>query len=184
MADRLYISSHQRCSVKKGVLKNFTKFTGKHLARPSTLLNKRLQHRCFPKNFVKLSRTTFIQNTSGRLLLPVLLDRWLRFYPSNKNNPKWRFYPRKHSYRKRKKLPKKDLRFLKVNCWAVYKSSHTTILHRFEVYFRVLNNPERYSTACSRGNSRWGVGVPVFIENIRGVFRIQSNIYNVAFLQE
>ena len=25
------LSSHQRCSVKKGVLKNFTNFTGKHL---------------------------------------------------------------------------------------------------------------------------------------------------------
>ena len=118
MADRLYISSHQRCSVKRGVLKNFTKFTGKHLARPSTLLKKRLQHRCFPKNFVKFPRTSFIQNTSGRLLLPVLLDRWFRFYPSNKNNSKGRFYPRKHSYRKHKNLPKKELRFLKVNCCA------------------------------------------------------------------
>ena len=26
-------SSHQRCSIKKGVLKNFTKFTGKHLCQ-------------------------------------------------------------------------------------------------------------------------------------------------------
>ena len=26
-------SSHRRCSVKKGVLKNFTKFTGKHLCQ-------------------------------------------------------------------------------------------------------------------------------------------------------
>ena len=32
-------SSHQRCSVRKGVLRNFTKFTGKHLClRPATLL--------------------------------------------------------------------------------------------------------------------------------------------------
>ena len=27
----LYRSSHQRCSMKKGVLRNFAKFTGKHL---------------------------------------------------------------------------------------------------------------------------------------------------------
>ena len=58
----LYRSSHRRCSVKKGVLKNFTKFTGKHLCqslffnkvpglRPATLLKKRLCHRCFPVNF-------------------------------------------------------------------------------------------------------------------------------------
>ena len=33
--------------------------------RPATLLKKRLWHRCFPANFVKLSRTPFLQNTSG-----------------------------------------------------------------------------------------------------------------------
>ena len=73
-------SSHQRCSMKKGVLRNFTKFTGKHLCqslffnkvaglRPATLLTKRLWHRCFPVNLVKFLRTLFLQNTSGRLLL-------------------------------------------------------------------------------------------------------------------
>ena len=65
---------------KKSVLRNFTKFTGKHLCqsfffnkvaglRPATLLKKRLWHRCFPVNFVKFLRTPFLQNTSGRLLL-------------------------------------------------------------------------------------------------------------------
>ena len=34
-------SSHQRCSIEKGVLKNFTKFTGKGHS-PATLLKKRL----------------------------------------------------------------------------------------------------------------------------------------------
>ena len=44
-------SSHQRCSMKKGVLRNFAKFTGKHLCqslifndiaglRPATLLKR------------------------------------------------------------------------------------------------------------------------------------------------
>ena len=28
-----YRSSHQRCSIKKGILGNFTKFTGKHLCQ-------------------------------------------------------------------------------------------------------------------------------------------------------
>ena len=75
-----YRSSHQRCSMKKGVPRNFTKFTGKHLCqslffnkvaglRPATLLKKRLWHRCFPVNFPKFLRTPFLQNTSGRLLL-------------------------------------------------------------------------------------------------------------------
>ena len=82
-------SSHQRCSMLKGVLRNFTKFTGKRLClslffnkvsgleaptqvfRPATLLKKRLLHRCFPVNFVKFLRTAFLQNNSGRLRLTI-----------------------------------------------------------------------------------------------------------------
>ena len=56
--------------MKKGVLKNFAKFTGKHLCqslflnkvaelRPATLLKKRPWHRCFPVNFAKLVRINF-----------------------------------------------------------------------------------------------------------------------------
>ena len=63
-------SSHQRCSIEIGVLKNFTKFKGKHLRqsvflnkvaclKPATLLKKRLWCRCFSSNFVKFLRTTF-----------------------------------------------------------------------------------------------------------------------------
>ena len=52
-----YRSSHQRCSVKKGVLRNFAKFTGKDLCQ-SHFFNK-----------VAGLRTPFLQNTSGRLLL-------------------------------------------------------------------------------------------------------------------
>ena len=71
-------SSHQRYSVTKGVLKNFAKFRGKHLcqvlffikvASPTSLLKKRLWHRCFPVNFAKFLRIPFSLNTSGRLLL-------------------------------------------------------------------------------------------------------------------
>ena len=75
-------SSHQRCSLGKGVLRNFAKFTGKHLCqsfffnkvaglRHATLLKKTLWHRCFPVNFVKFLRRPFLQNTSARLLLDV-----------------------------------------------------------------------------------------------------------------
>ena len=64
-------SSHQRCFVKKGVLRNFAKFTGKHLChrlffnnvaglRHATSLKKILWHRCFPVNFVKSLRTPFL----------------------------------------------------------------------------------------------------------------------------
>ena len=46
--------------------------TGKGL-RPATLLKKILCHRCFPVNFAKFLRTPFLQNTSGRLLLDIVL---------------------------------------------------------------------------------------------------------------
>ena len=65
----LHRSSHQRCSVKKGILRNFVKFTGKCLWRSLFLSKKTLWHRCIPGNFVKFLRKTFLQNTSGRLLL-------------------------------------------------------------------------------------------------------------------
>ena len=43
-------SSHQRCSVRKGVLRNFAKYTGKHLCQSLFFFEKkkRLGHRCFP----------------------------------------------------------------------------------------------------------------------------------------
>ena len=60
----------------KKVVRNFAKFTGKHLCqspifnkvaglRPPTLLKKILWHRCFPVNFAKFLRTPFLQNTYG-----------------------------------------------------------------------------------------------------------------------
>ena len=61
--------------MKKDVLKNFTKFTG----RPVTLLKTGLWHRCFPKNFANFLKTPFLQNTSGWLLLGediVLIILW------------------------------------------------------------------------------------------------------------
>ena len=61
--------SHQRCSVKKGVLRNFTNFAGKHQCQSLFLLKKRLWHRCLPVNFAKFLRMPFLQNTSGQLLL-------------------------------------------------------------------------------------------------------------------
>ena len=54
-------SSHRRCSIKKGVIKSFAKFKGKHLRR-SLVFNKVASLRHF-------SRTPFLQNTSGRMLL-------------------------------------------------------------------------------------------------------------------
>ena len=65
---------------KKGGLENFEKFTGKHRCwslifnkvsglRPTTLVKKRLQHRCFPENFAKLLKTPFFTERLPSLLL-------------------------------------------------------------------------------------------------------------------
>ena len=69
--------------MKKSVLRNFARFTGKHLRysvffnkvaglkvaglRPVTLLKKRLWHRCFSVNFAKFLRTSFLQNTCATI---------------------------------------------------------------------------------------------------------------------
>ena len=77
---------------KKGVLRNFAKYTGKQLCqrlffdkvaglRPVTLLKKSLRHKCFPVNFAKFPRTPFLQNTSGRLFLV-----YLRFFANFREN--------------------------------------------------------------------------------------------------
>ena len=64
---------------KKGVLRNFTNFTGKHRCqslffnkvaglRPATLSKKRFWHRCFPVKFAKFLRTPFLQTLLGDCL--------------------------------------------------------------------------------------------------------------------
>ena len=81
---------------KKGVLKNFAKFTGKHQSQnlffnkvtgvmPKALLKKRLWHRCFPVNFSKFLRAPFLHNTSGRLLLDkcLIVHRDVTKIPAN-----------------------------------------------------------------------------------------------------
>ena len=70
-------SSHRKCSVRKGVLRNFAKFTGKHLHNKSLFLIKlKAWHRCFPVNFAKFLRATFhritLDDCFGRLHLRCL----------------------------------------------------------------------------------------------------------------
>ena len=51
LCNKISRSSHRRCSVKKGVLKNFAKVTEKHLCWRSLSFIKRLQYKCFPVKF-------------------------------------------------------------------------------------------------------------------------------------
>ena len=71
---------------KKGVQKNFTTFTEKHVLesffnkKACNFIKKRLQHRCVPVKFAKFLRTSLLQNTSGGCFLILLyseaVDRW------------------------------------------------------------------------------------------------------------
>ena len=53
---KAFRSSHQTCSIKKTVLKNFAIFTEKH---PCWSL---FQHRCFPVNIAKFLRSLILEN--------------------------------------------------------------------------------------------------------------------------
>ena len=87
-------SSRREVFCKKVVLRNFAKFTGKHLCQslffskfaglsPATLLKKRPRHSWFPVNFTKFLRTPFLTEHLRWLLLimfcirPVLNMIWL-----------------------------------------------------------------------------------------------------------
>ena len=70
----------RRCFVKKVFLKNFAKFTGKHLCQslffnkvaglgPAALLKRRPWDRCFPVNFAKFLRMPFLTEHLRWLLL-------------------------------------------------------------------------------------------------------------------
>ena len=75
-----YRSSHLEVFCRKGVLRNFEKFTGKHLCqsllfikiaglRTGTLLKRRFCCRCFSVNFSKFLKTTSITEHLRWLLL-------------------------------------------------------------------------------------------------------------------
>ena len=75
-------SNHQRCSVRKGVLRNFTKFTGKHQCQ-SLFFNKvtGLRPEISKNTFFHRTplvaasvRKPFLENTSGRLFLKFSLS--------------------------------------------------------------------------------------------------------------
>ena len=83
---RFYRSSHLRFSVKKGVLKNFTNFTEKHLCwslffnKKENFIKKETLTQLFSCKFFKIFKKflkflNFLQNTFGLLILPRLKSR-------------------------------------------------------------------------------------------------------------
>ena len=78
-------SSRPEMFCKKAVLRNFAKFTGKHLCQsfffdkvvglsPATLSKKRPWYRCFPVNFAKFLSTTFSHHRTPSVAASV--DVW------------------------------------------------------------------------------------------------------------
>ena len=59
-------SNHRKCSV---VFLEISQNSHENTCVRVSLLKKKLCHRCFHVNFVKFLRTSFLQNTFGRLLL-------------------------------------------------------------------------------------------------------------------
>ena len=101
-------SSHWRCSLRKGVLRNFVKFTGKHL-RQSLFFNKAAGLRsdtgkklcqektlapAFSYEFCEISKNTFftehLRETASKC--SDLLDRALKknFHEKKQNNRDWK----------------------------------------------------------------------------------------------
>ena len=66
-------SSHQRCSVRRGVLKHFTKFTGKHpyWSQACNFIKKETPAKVFSCEFCEIFKNTVLQNSSRPLLLYV-----------------------------------------------------------------------------------------------------------------
>ena len=74
-------SSHWRCSVRKGVLRNFSTFTGKHLWGVPFLIKLGLSLQLYKK----FLRTPFLQDTSGRLLLQIHVTLCSTYLLNDKN---------------------------------------------------------------------------------------------------
>ena len=80
-----FSSSRADVFCRKGVLRNFTKFTRKHLCQSLffnkvALLKTRLWHRCFPVNLVKFLRppATSLKKRLWHRCIPVNFVRFLR----------------------------------------------------------------------------------------------------------
>ena len=91
ISQKINTSSRPDVYCKKGVLKNFAKFSGKNLLqslfcnkvaglRRTTLLTKRLWHRCFLVSFAKFLKTPFAEHLRWLLLNKVKVQSLKRLF--------------------------------------------------------------------------------------------------------
>ena len=72
-------SRNQRCSVRKSLFRNLAKFTGKHLSQSfffvrlqdCNFVKKDTLAQVFSWEFYEILKNTFLQNSSGRLLVNI-----------------------------------------------------------------------------------------------------------------
>ena len=76
-------SSHRRCSVRKGFLRNIAKFTSLQLFKKETLAIV---------NFAKFLRTPFLPNTSRRLLLELWNMKYVILYAKYEGNMNYKIF--------------------------------------------------------------------------------------------
>ena len=93
---RVYRSCHRKCSMKKGVLKNFAKITRKRLCQSlyfnkvATLSKKRFWHKCFPVNFVKFLRAPIFIEHFWWLLLDSFISKYVNSHAFSGCHPHFR----------------------------------------------------------------------------------------------
>ena len=96
----VFRSSHQRCSIKKAILKYFVIFTGKHLCRclffnkvaghqACNFFRKRLQHRYFLANIGKFIRRAILKNSKQLNCWKVFCENVFQRSELSKRNYWW-----------------------------------------------------------------------------------------------
>ena len=91
----IYRSSSSKVFLRKGVLKICSEFTGEHPCRSaisiklqSNFIEIALQHGCSPVNLLRIFRTPFAKNNSGRLPLSLLKGSEIKQLPVIKDGKK------------------------------------------------------------------------------------------------
>ena len=89
-----YGNSRPEVFCKKGVLRYFAKFTGKHLTHMTcNFIKKRLWHRCFPVSFANFPRAPFL--TEHLRWMVLLLDEIQNTKNIKTQEPKERKFEKK-----------------------------------------------------------------------------------------
>ena len=134
-------SSRPEVFCEKGVLRNFSKFTGNHLCqslffnkvaglRPATLLKNRLWHKCFSVNFAKFLRTPFLTEH-----LPWLLFSENQVFQASKK-PIYNFWMDKY-------IDFKSVPLLYSHCFL------TVMLYFFETGINLIVTKKKLYRMCS-----------------------------------